>query len=71
MPRAGAELRLPDGSPAAALTDSLLERLKDAGYLVGKTGSGRNVLTFLPPLIVESEDLKGLVAQLDRELASG
>jgi 4-aminobutyrate aminotransferase-like enzyme len=66
----GAELRTPDGSPAAALTDSLLERLKDAGYLIGKTGPGRNVLTFLPPLIVEAEELDGLVDALDYLLTS-
>jgi 4-aminobutyrate aminotransferase-like enzyme len=61
----GAELRTADGSPAASLTDSLLEGLKDAGYLIGKTGPGRNVLTFLPPLIVESEELDGLADALD------
>jgi 4-aminobutyrate aminotransferase/4-aminobutyrate aminotransferase/(S)-3-amino-2-methylpropionate transaminase len=66
----GAELRAADGSPAAALTDALLERLKDAGYLIGKTGPGRNVLTFLPPLIVEAEELDGLVDALDRLLTS-
>jgi 4-aminobutyrate aminotransferase-like enzyme len=66
----GAELRTPDGSPAVALTDSLLERLKDAGYLIGKTGPGRNVLTFLPPLIVEAEELDGLVDALDSLLTS-
>jgi 4-aminobutyrate aminotransferase-like enzyme len=66
----GVELRAPDGSPAAALTDSLLERLKDAGYLIGKTGPGRNVLTFLPPLIVEAEELDGLVDALDCLLES-
>ncbi len=66
----GAELRTADGSPAAALTDSLLEGLKDAGYLIGKTGPGRNVLTFLPPLIVEAEALDGLVDALDCLLTS-
>ncbi len=66
----GVELRLPDGNPAAALTDTLLERLKDAGYLVGKTGPGRNVLTFLPPLVIEVEALEGLVEQLNRELSA-
>jgi 4-aminobutyrate aminotransferase/4-aminobutyrate aminotransferase/(S)-3-amino-2-methylpropionate transaminase len=66
----GAELKTPDGSPAAALTDSLLELLKDAGYLLGKTGPGRNVLTFMPPLIVEAEELDGLVDALDSLLSS-
>jgi 4-aminobutyrate aminotransferase-like enzyme len=61
----GAELRDREGSPASALTDTVLEALKDAGYLIGKTGPGRNVLTFLPPLIVEAEALDGLVDALD------
>ncbi len=61
----GAELRNPDGSPANQLTDTVLEAMKDSGYLIGKTGPGRNVLTFLPPLIVEAEQLDGLVDALD------
>jgi alanine-glyoxylate transaminase/(R)-3-amino-2-methylpropionate-pyruvate transaminase len=47
------------------LTDAVLEAMKDSGYLIGKTGAGRNVLTFLPPLIVEAEQLDGLVDALD------
>ena len=47
--------------PAAALTDAVLEAMKDAGYLIGKTGPGRNVLTLLPPLVVETEALDRLV----------
>jgi 4-aminobutyrate aminotransferase len=69
----GAELRGPDGGPAAPLTDAVLEAMKDAGCLLGKTGPGRNVLTFLPPLIVTQEALDALVDQLDEVLtqASG
>jgi 4-aminobutyrate aminotransferase-like enzyme len=52
----------------AALTDAVLERLKDDGYLLGKTGPGRNVLTLMPPLVVERTDLDGAVAALDRAL---
>jgi 4-aminobutyrate aminotransferase/4-aminobutyrate aminotransferase/(S)-3-amino-2-methylpropionate transaminase len=62
----GVELRQPDRQPAAVLTDSLLESLKDAGYLAGKTGVGRNVLTFMPPLIVEMDALDNLVDALDQ-----
>jgi 4-aminobutyrate aminotransferase-like enzyme len=61
----GAELRDARGAPAAGLLDELLERLKDDGYLAGKTGACRNVLTFLPPLVVEQEELDGLVEALD------
>jgi 4-aminobutyrate aminotransferase-like enzyme len=65
----GVELRDAGGAPAAALTDDVLERLKDAGYLIGKSGPGRNVLTFLPPLVVAPEALDGMVEALDRALS--
>ncbi len=39
------------------LTDLILEDMKDRGYLLGKTGPGRNVLTFMPPLIIEKNEL--------------
>jgi alanine-glyoxylate transaminase / (R)-3-amino-2-methylpropionate-pyruvate transaminase len=66
----GMELRAGDGSPAAPLTDAVLEAMKDAGYLIGKTGPGRNVLTFMPSLVVEAEQLDGLVDALDTVLAA-
>jgi 4-aminobutyrate aminotransferase-like enzyme len=60
----GAELRDESG-PAAALVDEVLERMKDAGFLLGKTGVGRNVLTFMPPLIVEQEALDRMLDALE------
>jgi 4-aminobutyrate aminotransferase-like enzyme len=63
----GVELREGD-APAAALTDVVLERLKDAGFLLGKTGPGRNVLTLMPPLIVAAADLDAAVEALDQTL---
>jgi 4-aminobutyrate aminotransferase-like enzyme len=63
----GVELR--DGSITTALTDTVLEAMKDAGFLLGKTGPGRNVLTLMPPLIVEQNDLDALVEALERVLA--
>lgn len=65
----GAELRDDGGVAAAARTDAVLERMKDAGFLLGKSGPGRNVLTFLPPLVVEKDDLDRMVDELDRVLA--
>jgi 4-aminobutyrate aminotransferase-like enzyme len=65
----GVELRDARGEPAAALTDTVLEAMKDAGYLLGKTGPGRNVLTWMPPLVVEPEALDAAVARLDGVLA--
>ena len=61
---------LDDGPNSAALTDTVLEQMKDAGYLLGKCGPGRNVLAFLPPLVVEANDLDRMIDDLDRTLAS-
>jgi 4-aminobutyrate aminotransferase/4-aminobutyrate aminotransferase/(S)-3-amino-2-methylpropionate transaminase len=60
----GAELRDEQG-PAAGLVDEVLERMKDSGFLLGKTGVGRNVLTFMPPLVVEQEALDRMVDALE------
>jgi alanine-glyoxylate transaminase/(R)-3-amino-2-methylpropionate-pyruvate transaminase len=64
----GMELRDGQGAPAVTLTDDVLEEMKDAGYLLGKTGPGRNVLTFMPPLVIEQTELDGMVDQLDKVL---
>jgi 4-aminobutyrate aminotransferase-like enzyme len=44
--------------------------MKDAGYLIGKSGPARNVLTLMPPLVVEREALDGLVHELDDALVA-
>jgi 4-aminobutyrate aminotransferase-like enzyme len=64
----GVELHDSRGAPAAAFTDSVLERLKDDGFLLGKTGPGRNVLTLMPPLVVTQQELDNVVDALDRTL---
>jgi 4-aminobutyrate aminotransferase-like enzyme len=61
----GVELRDAAGTAAATRTDEVLERMKDAGYLLGKTGPGRNVLTLMPPLVVPEAELENLVDALD------
>jgi 4-aminobutyrate aminotransferase-like enzyme len=66
----GAEVVEPSGAPAAARTDAVLEAMKDAGFLLGKTGPRRNVLTFLPPLVVAQADLDAMVDALDGVLAA-
>ncbi len=65
---AGMEIRGNGGREAPELTDEILERMKDAGFLLGKTGPGRNVLTFMPPLIVERSELEEALAALERIL---
>jgi 4-aminobutyrate aminotransferase-like enzyme len=63
-------VELDAGPQSAAVADTVLERMKDAGYLLGKCGPGRNVLALLPPLVVEREDLDRMIDDLDRTLAS-
>jgi 4-aminobutyrate aminotransferase-like enzyme len=65
----GVELRDVGTRNAASLTDDLLEEFKDAGYLLGKTGPNRNVLTIMPPLVVDQDSLTGLVDALDELLS--
>lgn len=64
----GAELVLPDKSPAGAATDRVLEAMKDRGFLIGKNGPGRNVLAFQPPLVITREDIDNLLNNLDQVL---
>jgi 4-aminobutyrate aminotransferase/4-aminobutyrate aminotransferase/(S)-3-amino-2-methylpropionate transaminase len=55
------------GAPDAQRCDDYLESLKDAGFLVGKTGAHRNVLTFMPPLILtarQAAEITEVVADL-------
>jgi 4-aminobutyrate aminotransferase-like enzyme len=61
----GAEVVDYNNIPATVLTDRILEEMKDAGYLLGKTGPNRNVLTFMPPLIIAENNLNEALDALD------
>lgn len=66
----GAELVHADKSPASSELDLVLEKLKDRGILVGKSGPYRNVLAFQPPLVISHEDVDHLLNQLEDVLAT-
>lgn len=66
----GAELLTEEGKPASKATDYVLEVLKDRGILLGKTGVGRNVLAFQPPLVVTEADIEFLLVELDQALTT-
>ncbi|MGR3310119.1 MAG: aspartate aminotransferase family protein [Candidatus Brocadiales bacterium] len=53
----GVEIIDSKNTNAPKLTDMILEQMKDAGFFLGRTGPGRNVLTFMPPLIIEESEL--------------
>ncbi len=56
--------------PKAELTDRILEEMKDAGYLLGKTGPGRNVITFMPPFIITDSEMEEAVDAFGRILGN-
>lgn len=64
----GVEISGRRDSSAAELTDIILEQMKNAGFLLGKTGAGRNVLTFMPPLIIEESELIEATNALEKVL---
>lgn len=61
----GVELTASETIDAPMLTDIVLENMKDSGFLLGKTGGGRNVLTFMPPLIIGENEINEAVDALD------
>jgi 4-aminobutyrate aminotransferase/4-aminobutyrate aminotransferase/(S)-3-amino-2-methylpropionate transaminase len=62
----GMEVVDEQNQPDAARCDQYLEQLKDLGILAGKTGAQRNVLTFLPPLVICDEEIAFLIEQLGK-----
>ncbi len=64
----GMELNSGETIDASVMTDAVLENMKDSGFLLGKTGSERNVLTFMPPLIVEEQQIHQVVDKLGKVL---
>ena len=63
----GAEFVDPaSGAPASVKLDEVLEMLKDEGVLAGKTGKDRNVLTFMPPLIIGDREVELLSIKLSK-----
>lgn len=65
----GAELVKQGKEPATNEMDIILEYMKDNGILLGKTGTGRNVLTFQPPLIITKDNINEMIDVLDGALS--
>ncbi len=65
----GMELCGAEKEPLAAVTDDILEKLKEDGIILGKNGRNRNVLAFQPPLVINENDIDYLAARLDAALA--
>ena len=65
----GMEL-LDNSRPMPEATDRILENMMKQCFLIGKTGINRNVLTFLPPLIISQPDIDAMLAALELSLES-
>ncbi|MEK3732090.1 aspartate aminotransferase family protein [Paenibacillus sp. FSL M8-0334] len=65
----GAELKGCGERTDAEMTDTVLERMKDRGYIIGKNGVKRNVLAFQPAMIISADDIDGMLGALDGVLA--
>ena len=57
----GAEFVHADKSPAPAELDTVLEELKNRGFIVGKNGIARNVMAFQPPLIITEQNISDVL----------
>jgi 4-aminobutyrate aminotransferase-like enzyme len=55
----------------AAPTEAVVNRLRDGGILIGRTGRRGNVLKIRPPLVFADEHADALVDALDLALAAG
>ena len=64
----GAEFVHADKSPAPEELDTVLEELKDRGFIVGKNGVARNVMAFQPPLIITEENINDMLDALEQVL---
>jgi 4-aminobutyrate aminotransferase-like enzyme len=54
----------------AALAGRVVDRLRDRGVLIGRTGPMENVLKIRPPLVFRDEHVELLVGELGAALES-
>ncbi|MCR8961947.1 aspartate aminotransferase family protein [Brevibacillus halotolerans] len=60
----GMELYANEPEKAAPLVDSILEEMKDRGFIIGKNGVNRNVIAFQPPLVITEQDITNMLEAL-------
>jgi 4-aminobutyrate aminotransferase-like enzyme len=65
----GVELTAGD-SPAGPLTERVVNRVREDGILIGRTGRHENVLKIRPPLVFGDEHADLVVEAIDRALAA-
>jgi 4-aminobutyrate aminotransferase-like enzyme len=53
---------------APRITDMILEDMKDHGFLIGKTGLNRNVISIMPPLVVNKDNMDAMLQALHKSV---
>ncbi|MFL0247968.1 aspartate aminotransferase family protein [Candidatus Clostridium stratigraminis] len=67
----GLQLQAIDSNQTSAeITDDVLEKMKDLGFIIGKNGLNRDVLAFQPPLVINKEDIDSMISSLEKVLNS-
>ena len=61
----GAEFVHTDKTPAPEILDTVLEAMKDRGFIIGKNGIDRNVMAFQPPLVITAADIDDVLNVLE------
>jgi 4-aminobutyrate aminotransferase-like enzyme len=65
----GLQLKAVDTNQTSAeITDEVLEKMKDLGFIIGKNGLDRDVLAFQPPLVITKEDIDSMISSLQKVL---
>ena len=64
----GVELVRPDGAPDAGLTKNVLAHCRDRGLLLLNCGPYDNVIRFIPPLIVNDEQVRAALGIFEEAL---
>ena len=64
----GVELVKAGKEPDSTLTEAVLEDMKESGIFIGKSGQGRNVLQFIPPLTISQAEIDRTILELNRIL---
>ena len=67
----GVELATPDGNPNPQLAERVVNELRDAGILIGRTGRHDNVLKIRPPLVFADEHADLVIDAVSRSVGSG
>lgn len=63
----GIQIQSTDSSRTSSeITDLILEKMKDRGFLVGKNGINRDVVALQPPLVIAKDDIDSMVDGLKK-----